>query len=236
MTVAPNTEKRCTLCDNTRHISEFAKDRHRKDGLDQWCKHCRRERSNLWRRKYKPITGRRLPNPVSFDGATAYIQLLHGLVAIVDRADYPLVSDRHWWATKSHRRPGNYYVHSQTGGQLIALHRLIMNPSPGEIVDHRDGDGLNNRRTNLRRCSCADNTRNTRLSSIFDARHRPKASRYRGVGLVNGRYWIAQIRHRYLGYFPSEEDAARAYDRAAIEEFGEFARLNFPPSLEEHTP
>jgi hypothetical protein len=114
---------------------------------------------------------------------------------------------------------------------LVALHRLLLQ-APAEFhVDHRDGDPLNNRLANLRLCTHSQNQAN-----------RPAmggASRFKGVATARGcrNRWRAQIQQQRadgtfrrvcLGQFESEEDAARAYDAAALLKYGEFARLNFP--------
>lgn len=94
-------------------------------------------------------------------------------------------------------------------------------------VDHRDGNGLNNQRTNLRQATALQNMWNRRKTAAA-------ASRYKGVTWYRPtKRWTAAIRVggrvRYLGYFRDEQAAARAYDTAAREVHGEFACLNFPP-------
>jgi len=92
------------------------------------------------------------------------------------------------------------------------------------MVDHKDGDGLNNQRSNLRRSSALQNSQNQRLS-------RRNKSGFKGV-FFKGPKWMASIRMNgrstHLGMFDSAEAAALAYDAAAAAAFGEFARLNFP--------
>lgn len=101
-----------------------------------------------------------------------------------------------------------------------------------KLVDHINGNGLDNRRANLRPATQAENMRNREKQRFVRGDVRP-TSRYKGVSLrrTSGR-WYAYIngggKARYLGSFVDETDAARAYDRAALEEYGEFALLNFP--------
>jgi hypothetical protein len=96
-------------------------------------------------------------------------------------------------------------------------------------VDHWNRDTLDDRRSNLRICLRGQNNTNSRKRS----RPAGTSSRFKGVSWrkQKGR-WVAKIRkndsHYFLGYFDSEEDAARAYDAAARRIFGEFARTNFP--------
>lgn len=114
-------------------------------------------------------------------------------------------------------------------GKAVHLHRLILNAPTGEMVDHINGDAMDNRRSNLRLCSAADNSRNRK-------RHKNKVGKYKGTYFLRDRKkWQAHIRINYklvwLGRYNTEEDAARAYDTAAKKHFGEFARLNFGGGL-----
>lgn len=105
------------------------------------------------------------------------------------------------------------------------MHRLILGASKGDPdVDHVDGDGMNNRRSNLRVASRSQNMGNQRT------RCGAKTSRFKGVSLLPNGRWHAQIKvngkTKFLGAYAEETDAATAYDRAARAAFGEFARTN----------
>jgi hypothetical protein len=107
------------------------------------------------------------------------------------------------------------------------LHRLIMSAGLGEQIDHRDHNGLNCRRSNLRFCSTSQNNRNRRKMS------RVTTSVFKGVCWApSSRKWVAYIalnskRNKNLGSFHWQLEAAMAYDRAALRLFGDYAFTNF---------
>lgn len=168
------------------------------------------------------------------------IELTRGLAALVDDCDYERVSTYKWQAKPS----GNtVYAHTtvlnlRTGKPTtITMHRVIMGLQADDkrVVDHRDWDGLNNQRGNLR--VCERNSDNVRAQKI--RRNPLKKSAYRGVtrddyalkrvpGLTKS--WVAQIsydgRPHRIGRYATEQEAASAYNAVAAEKFGEFAVLN----------
>ncbi len=151
------------------------------------------------------------------------ILLTRGKVALVDDADYELVKAYKWQAFN----PGKcWYAKARIGGREQSLHRYITGAPDGTLVDHRDGDGLNCVRSNLRLADRSQNSANT------GKRDQPTRSKYKGVRWAErGQRWHAYLKKNYrqifLGSYATEEEAARAYDAGAILYFGEFARLNF---------
>jgi len=110
------------------------------------------------------------------------------------------------------------------------MHRVIMRAPKGVMCDHRNHNGLDNRKSNLRLCTSAQNQYNKKPKKDC-------ASKYKGVvRRKDCKKWRAKIGFKgkriHLGYFDDEMDAAMAYDDKAIELFGEFAYLNFPERIE----
>lgn len=163
------------------------------------------------------------------DPPSTTILLGKGLHALVDVADLPKIRGYNWrprldsgiWYVKAHI-PG-----SGKHGAKILLHRLIMDAQPGQKVDHKSGDGLDNRRSNLRLCTNAENARNA-----APHRYGKITSQLKGIYFdkQRGKYRVS-IQHCgrkiNLGRFADERTAALAYDAMARKLFGEFARCNF---------
>lgn len=157
--------------------------------------------------------------------ATVSIPLTQGKFALIDEEDFLLVGHLRWHVS-------NGYAYNRMG--RIAMHRLVMGAAPEQIVDHINGNTLDNRRCNLRFATRSTNAANGQ-------RNKGGSSKFKGVHFYKrDSRWTAQIKKDYkrihLGYFDNEEDAARAYDEAAVALFGEYALVNFPDRLGEAPP
>lgn len=174
------------------------------------------------------MTVKRSPIPVN--DHEAVVVLTRDMVALIDLEDADLVSRHLWHAYRN--RGGTWYARTNTpwGSRpaSIRMHRLIMGLGSGRDVhvDHIDGCGLNNRKSNLRPASPSENMMNRGPTKTV-------RSGFNGVHPHNqSGKWQAQIKsgtlRRSLGLFSDPAEAASAYDAAAVELHGEFAVLNFP--------
>lgn len=159
--------------------------------------------------------------------AAKVIPLTQGKFAIVDAEDYDRLAQHKWCAVRS---KDTFYAQRWSNGKSVSMHRVIMRAPKGLICDHKNHNGLDNRKGNLRLCTNAQNQYNKRPKKDC-------SSKYKGVILRRDyKRWRAKIgfkRKRVnLGDFTDEIKAAVAYDDKAIELFGEFAYLNFPERIE----
>ena len=154
------------------------------------------------------------------------IKLTRNQTALVSDEDYDIVNQfkwqaiiggNTWYACRSFRINGKK--------RMVQMHQFILGDNPLKLhIDHRDGNGLNNQRFNIRFCTRAQNNMNK-------SPQKHCRSQYKGVRWNDrNKKWQARISHdgilEGLGLFVVESDAATAYNNAALKYFGEFARLN----------
>ena len=145
---------------------------------------------------------------------------------MVDDCDHQRLNRYKWYAVRQFNCL--YAIRSfwRNGRQMtVRMHRFITDAKSGQIIDHRDGDGLNNTRGNLRQCSKSQNAMNSRIRNT-------NKSGFKGVcwhKRINK--WYAQIQVKgkkvHLGYFTCIMKASKAYIAAAKKYHGEFAKVNF---------
>ena len=150
-----------------------------------------------------------------------------GKHVLVDAADAERITQHRWWLSSCRGKPA--YANAEINGRRVALHRWLLDLRVGDpmCVDHINGDPLDCRRSNLRACTPAENSRNS--AALYGER-----TGLKGVTPYGERF-RAEIRagavHRCLGYFDTAEEAALAYDEACRELHGEFALTNADAGL-----
>jgi hypothetical protein len=157
------------------------------------------------------------------------LPLSKGLFSLIDREDYFRVG---LWSWSAFRPVGartwyaqSFCDHGDKKKRLVSLHQYVLSLT-GNEVDHINGEGLDNRKSNLRVCSHQQNIWNSQprdggTSAFKGVSWRADRSKWRAYIVINAK-------QRFLGLFADEIEAAKAYDRAAKELFGVFARVNFP--------
>lgn len=152
------------------------------------------------------------------------IPLTQGKIVLVDDADYSALIKYKWHATKCCESWYARMSFTVRGTRIrIYMHRLLLGlDDPNILCDHKNGDGLDNQRINLRSCSKGENQRNKKQK-------RKSTHKYKGITKFRSN-WVAQLSYKnkrvHIGTFKSDIDAAKAYNAKALELFGEFAKIN----------
>jgi hypothetical protein len=162
------------------------------------------------------------PRPIRIEGDLAYVPLTQGRTAVIDAADRLFVEGRNWFFITGYAAT---WVRAEDGRrQTVWMHRLIAATPNGMETDHISGDGLDNRRSNLRHATKSQNLQNRSAQT-------DNKSGLKGVSLYQNKTtckWratiILQRKQRHLGYFATPEAAHEAYCQAAKAMHGEFAR------------
>lgn len=195
-----------------------------RSGLKKY-RFCSHKCSAKWRQAHPKINGDRRPFLEQSTGQWL-VPLTRGLLAIIDAEDSEAIDGFNWRADPSRN---TFYAsrHGRDGAGnkiKVYMHQAVAEKHGLPVVDHKNRNGLDNRKSNLRPCSYSFNGANSPTKC--------GSSKFRGVSWSSkDRVWRSQItvnyRHRNIGSFNSERDAAMAYDEAAKEAFGDFAALNF---------
>lgn len=175
---------------------------------------------------------KRLIRQIVVDGNIAYVPLTRNQTAIIDAEDVPLVEGWNWTAVLRHDGKTYYAArnHYLGGGrrdkrhEYVRMHRVIAGATADVMVDHEDGNGLNNRKKNLRPATPFQNQQNCGI-------RRDNKSGFKGVSWHKAaNAWVATItvngKRKHLGVFPTAEAAHSAYLAVATEEFGQFMRVS----------
>jgi len=179
---------------------------------------------------------------IRIEGNIAHVPLTQGYEALIDAADVPKVSKWNWCANVSRHQDGSIYTvyarrTDRASGRPVSIqmHRVIAGTPSGYDTDHRDCDGLNNRRSNLRTATKAQNQHNQR------PRRKLTASGVKGVSWHKGdSKWQSRLKRNgkehYLGSFASIEEAAAVYAKANATIHGEFGRAEAAAIRKGETP
>ena len=172
---------------------------------------------------------KRVIRPIRIEGNVAYVPLTRGYEAVIDAADAALVSGRNWCAKPTFHKDGRVRsVYAQTfvtkngKGTSAYIHQIILAADAGSLVDHVDGNGLNNRRCNLRFASLSENQHNRYVntnsrSGVKGVYWERRNRKWRAIFRAHGRKIC-------VGYFQTITDAKAAIIAARIAYHGQFAR------------
>lgn len=167
--------------------------------------------------------GRKPPSPIRIEGDIAYITLTRGFESVIDVEDVALVAG-YRWTVLINARSGHAYAVRFEKAKCILMHRVLLDAPSDRQVDHEDGDGLNNRRKNIRLATPTQNQANKAVESrnklgVKGVSIGKTPARFRAMITPGGR-------KIHLGYYATIEEAAAAYRGASIAIWGNFAYKN----------
>lgn len=171
---------------------------------------------------------------VAVQNSLKILPLSQGLATIIDDSMWESVAALNWYAGWNSSSQSFYpmrgdYSSGWKSGRTMFLHSFIMGFPKDLFIDHKNGNSLDNRQENLRVCTAQQNNFNRRNFSKQSSLH----SKFKGVcwhkRIAKWQSNICKNKTKiHLGYFSDEIEAAKAYDRMAVSQFGEFAAPNFP--------
>jgi len=209
-------ERPCKHCGSI-FIPKHETARHRGEGLFCSRSCLAKWRESLPRKRFDLI-------PLTINKSTTIVFLSRGKYSLIDSIDWDLVKAYNW-TYLLHRDGRQYAFRRGRDRHIVYLHREVTGRVAGMVTDHRNSNGLDNRRNNLRTCTTSQNNANRR-----------PIGKFKGVKQSNSGRWIAVIKrngvNKHIGTFDSAAEAAKAYDVHALRIFGEFAWLNFPENRE----
>ena len=203
--------KKCVICNSTDRVYRFK-------GGEMYCS---RHYNQMYRMGYTTLTKKKMrENKVIYDNDTVKLITVKGEEILIDRIDYDKIKE-YYWSVNSQG-----YAISVINGKHKRLHLMILDKPKNFVIDHINGNKLDNRRSNLRICTCKENSRNVSASKNNKTGHLgislTKFGRYRARIMVDGK----EIR---LGNYVNLEDAIKARKKAEIKYFGEYS-----PTLSRH--
>ena len=197
--------KKCVICNSTDRVWRFK-------GGEMYCS---RHYNQMYRMGYTTLTKKKMrENKVIYDNDTVKLITVKGEEILIDRIDYDKIKE-YYWSVNSQG-----YAISVINGKHKRLHLMILDKPKNFVIDHINGNKLDNRRSNLRICTCKENSRNVSASKNNKTGHLgislTKFGRYRARIMVDGK----EIR---LGNYVNLEDAIKARKKAEIKYFGEYS-------------
>ena len=197
--------KKCVICNSTDRVYRFK-------GGEMYCS---RHYNQMYRMGYTTLTKKKMrENKVIYDNDTVKLITVKGEEILIDRIDYDKIKE-YYWSVNSQG-----YAISVINGKHKRLHLMILDKPKNFVIDHINGNKLDNRRSNLRICTCKENSRNVSASKNNKTGHLgislTKFGRYRARIMVDGK----EIR---LGNYVNLEDAIKARKKAEIKYFGEYS-------------